>query len=192
VTVKETNDPRAAFIDASLWHGSLDRSNEILATYPEIAGTDIHTAAILGDDTAVLRFLELDPANATAKGGPRGWDALTHLCFSKYLRLDRSRSDGFVRAATALLDAGASANSGFFEGDHQPKPEWESVLYGAAGVAHHPEMTRLLLERGADPNDGEVAYHSPETLDNRALEILVESGKLTPVSIATMLIRKFD
>jgi hypothetical protein len=95
---------------------------------PEIAGTDIHTAAILGDDTAVLRFLELDPANATAKGGPRGWDALTHLCFSKYLRLDRSRSDGFVRAATALLDAGASANSGFFEGDHQPKPEWESVL----------------------------------------------------------------
>jgi ankyrin repeat protein len=117
---------------------------------------------------------------------------LTHLCFSKYLRLDRSRSDGFVRAATALLDAGASANSGFFDDGHQPKPEWESVLYGAAGVAHHPEMTRLLLERGADPNDGEVAYHSPETLDNRALKILAESGKLTPVSIATMLIRKFD
>ncbi len=53
-------------------------------------------------------------------------------------------------------------------------------------------MTRLLLERGADANDGEVAYHSPETLDNRALKILVESGKLTPLSIVTMLIRKFD
>ena len=37
-----------------------------------------------------------------------------------------------------------------------------------------------------------MAYLSPETLDNRALKILVESGKLTPVSIATMLIRKFD
>src|SRR5260370_1247914 len=132
------------------------------------------------------------PANATAKGGLRGWDALTHLCFSKYLRIDRARTDGFVRAATALLDAGASANTGFFAENHQPKPEWESVLYGAAGVAHHPEMTRLLLERGADPNDEEVPYHAPETLDNRALKILVESGKLTPVSIVTMLLRKFD
>ncbi len=66
------------------------------------------------------------------------------------------------------------------------------MLYGAAGVAHHPEMTRLLLERGADPNDGEVAYHSPETLDNRAMKVLVESGKLTPESIGMMLLRKFN
>src|SRR5258708_27119881 len=188
----EPSDPCAAFIHASLWHGWLDRSEAILAEHPEIAGSDIHTAAILGDDAAVRRFLELDPASATTKGGPRGWDALTHLCFSKYLRLDRARTDGFVRAATALLDAGASANTGVFAENHQPNPEWESVLYGAAGVAHHPEMTRLLLERGADPNDGEVAYHSPETLDNRAMKILVESGKLTPVSIATMLIRTLN
>jgi hypothetical protein len=66
------------------------------------------------------------------------------------------------------------------------------VLYGAAGVAHHPELTRLLVERGADPNDDEVPYHSPETLDNRAMKILVKSGKLTPASIVTMLLRKFD
>ena len=187
-----TGDARAAFIEASLWHGSLDRAEATLAEHPEIAGSDIHTAAILGDDAAVRRFLELDPASATAKGGTRGWDALTHLCFSKYLRLHRERSEGFVRAAAALLDAGASANTGFHDESHKPNPEWESVLYGAAGVAHHPEMTRLLLERGADPNDGEVAYHSPETLDNRVLKILVESGKLTPDSIVTMLLRKFD
>ena len=187
-----TDDPRAAFIEASLWHGSLDRSEAILAAHPEIAGSDIHTAAILGDDAAVRRFLELDPSSAIAKGGPRGWDALTHLCFSKYLRLDRARSDGFVRAAAALLDHGASARTGFYDEGHKPKPEWESVLYGAAGVAHHPEMSRLLLDRGADPNDVEVPYHAPETLDNRVVQILVESGKLTPDSIVTMLLRKFD
>src|SRR5260370_14596397 len=124
--MSETDDPRAEFIDASLWHGSLDRSEASLAAHPEIAGSDIHTAAILGDDDAVRRFLEINPANATAKGGPRGWDALTHLCFSKYLRLDRARSDGFLPAATALLDAGASANPGFYNQSHQPKPEWES------------------------------------------------------------------
>lgn len=188
----ETEDPRAAFIDAALWHGQLDHAESILAAHPEIASSDIHTAAILGDDAAVRRFLAQDPANATAKGGPRGWNALTHLCFSKYLRLDRARSDGFVRAATILLDAGASPNTGFYNEAHRPKPTLESVLYGAAGVAHHPELTRLLVERGADPNDEEVPYHSPETLDNRAMKILVESGKLTPASIVAMLLRKFD
>ena len=108
--------------------------------------------------------------------------------FSKYLRLDRARSDGFVRAAKALLDAGASANTGFYEKNHQPEPEFESAIYGAAGVAHHAELTRLLLERGADPNDGETPYHTPESYDNGALKVLVESGKLTEDSLATMLL----
>ena len=185
-------DPRAEFINASVWHGSLDRAKEILAAHPEVATSDIHTAALLGDHETVARFLAVNPADATAKGGPRNWDALTHLCFSKFLRLDPVRTEGFLKAATALLDAGANPNTGFFEEYHQPKPEWECALYGAAGVAHHPGLTKLLLDRGADPNDGEVAYHSPETLDNRTIRILVESGKLTQDTIGLMLARKFN
>jgi ankyrin repeat protein len=190
--VTEAEDRRREFIDAALWHGRLDRAEALLSAHPEIASSDIYTAAVLGDDDAVRRFIGLDPAAATRKGGPRGWDALTHLCFSKYLRLDRARSDRFVRAATALLDAGASESTGFYNDQHQPAPTLESALYGAAGVAHHPELTRLLLDRGADPNDDEVPYHAPETLDNRAMKILVGSGRLTPASLVTMLMRKFD
>src|SRR5437868_4206914 len=170
------DDPRAAFLESCVWHGSLERAEAILAAHPELASSDIHTAAILGDAAAVRRFLELDPGNVTAKGGPRGWDALTHLCFSRYLRLDRARSDGFVRAAEALLDAGADPNTGFYSEEHLPEPQFESVIYGAAGVAHHLELTRLLLDRGADPNDGETPYHAPEGFDNRAMQVLVESG----------------
>jgi ankyrin repeat protein len=184
----------AACVPRDCGHGSgtLAQANEIRSAHPEVPGSDIHTAAILGDDAAVRRFLALEPANATAKGGPYDWDALTHLCFSRYLRLDGARSEGFVRAATALLDAGASANTGWFEPDHQPAPQWESVLYGAAGVAHHAALTRLLLERGADPNDGEVTYHAPEGWDNEAMKALIETGKLTDDSLATMLLRKAD
>jgi ankyrin repeat protein len=195
----ETDDIRAAFIDAACVpldsghaSGTLERAKAILAAHPEVATSDIHTAAVLGDDAAVGRFLQLDPANATAKASPRDWDALTHLCFSRYLRLDPARSDGFVRAAQALLDAGASANTGWYERNHQPTPEWESALYGAAGIAHHPELTRLLLARGADPNDGETPYHAPESLDNRALKVLVESGKLNDEGLTTILLRKTD
>jgi ankyrin repeat protein len=197
--VASLENPLATFIaaacvprDASHASGTLENAEAILAAHPEIAKSDIYAAAILGNETAVRRLLKRDAAKATAKGGPYGWDVLTHLCFSRYLRLDRARSAGFVRAATALLDAGASAKTGFWEMDHQPKPEWESVLYGAAGVAHHAGLTRLLLERGADPNDGETPYHTPETYDNEALKALVESGKLSEHSLATMLLRKAD
>jgi ankyrin repeat protein len=76
--------------------------------------------------------------------------------------------------------------------NHQPRPEWESAIYGAAGVAHHAELTRLLLERGADPNDEETPYHAPEGYDNAALKVLVESGKLTDDSLTMILLRKTD
>ena len=130
--------------------GSLDPAQAVLSAYPEVARSGIHAAALLGDDEAVRRFLASDPLQATAPGGPRGWDPLTCLCFSKFLRLDPPRSPAFLRAAQALLDAGASAATGFFAQTHQPNPEFESALYGAAGVAHHAGLTRLLLDRGAD------------------------------------------
>ncbi len=53
-------------------------------------------------------------------------------------------------------------------------------------------VTRLLLERGADPNDGETPYHVVETYDNTVMKILVESGKLNDTSLTTLLLRKTD
>jgi ankyrin repeat protein len=193
------NDPVAAFIaaacvprDASHGSGTLERAQAILSAHPAVANANIHTAAILGDAAGVRKCLALDARNATAKGGPYGWDALTHLCFSRYLRLEWRKSESFVATAKALLDAGANANSGWMETEHEPRPEWESVIYGAAGIAQHPGLTRLLLERGADPNDGETPYHVVETYDNTVMKILVESGKLNETSMTTLLLRKTD
>jgi ankyrin repeat protein len=182
--------PVTAFIKEAIWLGPIDRAELILASYPEIAQSSIHVAAILGDDATVRKFIAQDKTLATAKADPFGGDALVYLCLSKYLRRDKKRSDGFLRAATALLDAGADPNTGFQSTDEYP--DFETALYGAAGVAFHPELTRLLLERGGNPNDNETPYHSPETYDNATLRVLVESGKLTPDSLTTMLVRKAD
>jgi ankyrin repeat protein len=179
-------------LDASHASGTLDSANAILAARPEVARASIHTAAVLGDDATVRELLARDTTLAKQKAGPHGWDALTHLCFSRYLRIDRGRSAGFLRAATALLEAGASARTGWWEKNHQPEPEWESALYGAAGIAHDAELTRLLLEWGADPNDNETVYHTPESYDNAAMQALVETGQLTPENLALMLVRKHD
>jgi ankyrin repeat protein len=183
-------DARAAFLKAAMWHGDLAEADALLAAHPALKTSDIHTAAVLGDDAAVRRFIAQDQANVTATSAPHGGDALNYLCLSKYLRLDPSRSEAFLRAAAALLDAGADPNTGFWT--PPPYPERETALYGAAGVAHHEAMTRLLLARGADPNDGEAVYHSPESYDNAAMQALVETGRVTPTSLTLMLIRKHD
>jgi hypothetical protein len=170
--------------------GTLEAADSIREAHPRLAADDIYAAAVLGDFAEVERLLGPDGARATALGGPYGWDALTYLCFSRYLRLRPSA--GFVRAARALLDAGADPNTGFFDSAHQPEPTFESVLYGAAGVAHHAGLTRLLLARGADPNLGDVAYHAPEGFDAGAMRAVVESGLLSPAGLTTMLHRKLD
>ena len=197
---KTPPDHAAAFLGAACVprhahsSGTLDEAEEILARYPDAAASSIYTAAVIADEAAVRDFLARDPANSTAKGGPRGWDALTYLCFSRYLRLDRARSDAFVRTARALLDAGASANTGWIEMiDHpNPRPVIEAAIYGAAGIAQHAELTRLLLDRGADPNDEETPYHVIETRDNTVLKVLLESDKFNALSLSTLLLRKCD
>ena len=110
----EHSTPRDEFLREATWHGELARANELLAKHPDLASGDIFTAAVLGDDAAVRRFIAQDQANATKKSGPYDIDPLVYLCLSKYLRLDLTRSDAFLRAATALLDAGADANTGFW------------------------------------------------------------------------------
>ncbi|HMA44750.1 MAG TPA: ankyrin repeat domain-containing protein [Gemmatimonadales bacterium] len=181
---------RAAFIRAACWHGTLERAESMLAAHPELRSADIHIAAILGDEVAVRRFLARDPASVTAQSPPWGGDPLNYLGLSKYLRLHPERTADFVRTATALLDAGAPAHTGFWTtGEH---PEFETALYGAAGVAHNAPLTRLLIERGADPNDEDAVYHAPEGHDLDALKVLVETGRVTPENLLLMLLRKLD
>jgi ankyrin repeat protein len=200
-SVASLDDPVAAFIraacvprDDSHSSGTLEEAELILLRHPHVARANIHTAAIRADEEAVRNFLASDAASATSTFGPHGWNALTHLCFSRYLRIDRLRSDAFVRTARALLDGGASANTGWYEMiDHpNPRPVLESAIYGAAGIAQHEGMTRLLLEYGADPNDEETPYHAAEGYDHAVLNALLESRKLNSESMTTLLLRKGD
>jgi ankyrin repeat protein len=179
--------------------GTLEQAEAILARTPEVAAANIYTAAALGDETAVQSFLAADTSQAKAKGGPHEWDALTYLCFSRYLRHsakpDAARSEAFVRAARALLEAGADPNTGWWTTavySCGPKQEYEHVMYGASALARNAELVQLLLEFGADVNDGETAYHASEGYDNTVLEILLKSGKFSATAMTTVLIRKGD
>ena len=135
---------RAAVAPRNTSHASgvLLEANAMLARDPSLATRDIHIAAILGDDAAVRAFLTTDPTLATATSAPYDWDALTHLCFSRYLRLDDARSEGFVNAARA-------------------------ALHVASWRARH-DVVRLLIARGADVNARNAANQSPLMLAAKA------------------------
>lgn len=199
-SVEELDDPLSIFIEVACvdrhgWHGSgtLEYADAILARYPHVATESIYSAAVLADEPTLRDWLRRDPSLAAAKGGPHTWDALTYLCFSRYLRIDKSRSASFVACARALLEAGANANTGWTDYiDEPPRPVSEPAIYAAAGLAQNPGLTQLLLDYGADPNDEETPYHVPETYDNTVLEILLASRRFNECSLATVAARKCD
>jgi ankyrin repeat protein len=100
--------------------------------------------------------------DVSAPGGPLAWAPLLYVAHSCFAPVDMAR---------ALLERGADPNVTFRNeyGDM-------SALYGAAGVVHSPELTRLLLEAGANPNDGESVYHSVEAEDPACLALLLQHG----------------
>lgn len=152
----------------------------------------LHLAAAFGDASRVRALVAADPAAATRPGGPFQWDALTHLCFSVLLDAPDRADRDFVGAARALLEAGADANTGFHDPKSEPGLDFRGVLYGAAALARHLEVTKLLLAHGADPNEEEVSYHTPEGYENATMQALVESRRCTPDTLATLLLRKCD
>jgi ankyrin repeat protein len=101
----------------------------------------------------------------TQPGGPRGWSPLLYVCHSTFA------SPGLARD---LLQRGADPN-GFFVNEYGHM----SALYGAAGVAHDPELTQVLLEAGANPDDGESLYHATEAESPECLRLLLAHGAQT-------------
>jgi ankyrin repeat protein len=131
------------------------RAEALLAARPELVD-DPWAALALG------RAWRGDPSTP---GGPRGWAPLLYVCHSC-----------FPSAALAqeLLARGADPNP-TFENEYGHM----SALYGAAGVTHDAELTRVLLEAGADPDDGESLYHSTESPDPTCLALLLAHGATT-------------
>ncbi|MBM3728301.1 MAG: hypothetical protein FJW40_23105 [Acidobacteria bacterium] len=88
--------------------------------------------------------------------------------------LGRLRPDDFEACVRTLLDQGADPNTAWLH----PSGSRLSALYGAAGITHNARITRLLLEAGANPNDGESLYHSLEAPDTEVLKLLLAHGAL--------------
>jgi ankyrin repeat protein len=132
-----------------------ERAEAMLAARPELE-RDAWAGLVLG------RGWNGDPNEA---GGPRGWSPLLYACHSVFAPRELVRE---------LLDRGADPNRRF-------ATDWgeTTALYGAAGVVHDPEITRMLLAAGADADDNESLYHSVEAESTDCLRLLLEHGAET-------------
>jgi hypothetical protein len=160
------------FIEAATG-GRTDRAERLLALHPRIAGANLHTALLLGDVDAVESRLAEDPSLTNQPGGPRGWEPLLYVCHNSLGRVPLAHADGLVAIARRLLALGADPNARFPWLHHGVR---RAALWGATFVTRLLPLAELLLESGADPNDGVTLPLAAGAGDLPALELLRAHG----------------
>jgi Ankyrin repeat len=186
------------FLVASIrdWTG---RAARMLARDPQIASYDFRTAVVLGDAARVRAMLGRDPALATRPDARTGWTALHAVCSSRWHRIDPGRAAGLTEVARLLLDAGADPGVKVGAAGRPDDPDdhrW-SPLFCAVTGASNPDITRLLLERGARPDSDDMLYlaafdseclrlllpYAPDIAHTMALSAPLSTGDVTGVKL---------
>lgn len=156
---------------AAIRNRALPAARRLLAEHPSVASTSIHAAAAAADADAVARLLAKDRAVATAPDDARTWPPLVYACWSLFHSVSPAHASASLRVVTLLVDAGAGVNTSV------PVEEGEdggmlSVLYFAC-ESDNVAVVRWLLERGANPNDGESVYHAAQHGHLECLDLLL-------------------
>jgi ankyrin repeat protein len=153
---------------------NLQRARDLLAAAPALAVADVAVAAVLGRDDVVEGMLDHDPALVTMKRGPDNAEPLLYLSFSRFSGAGEEHASGILRTARLLLSRGADPNAFYID------PEFPDArlpaLYGATGATDNPSLAALLLEAGANPNDGESIYHAAQHNHRECLALLLKHG----------------
>ena len=157
--------------------GRLRRARSLLEEHDWLARASIHTIAATGEIEAARELLDRDPSLASLVGGPHGWEPLLYLTYSR-VGLGPGRSA--VRVARLLLDYGADPNAGYlWEGLVPPFTALTGALGGGGTIPEHSErlaLARLLLEAGADANDGQALYNQGADGREDWVDVLLEFG----------------
>lgn len=157
---------------ACVMHGDVEGAKAALANDAALSASNIHTAAATGNAEAARAFLRSDPSLARQRLGGIGVEPLLFAVEQDLKGALGVSVERHLDTVRALLDAGANPNAAAPIADVS---DAIPALYfpctrGNAAVA------RLLLERGANPTDGEALYHAAQHDHRDCLELLVSFG----------------
>ena len=155
----------------------------MLAADPELPTRTIAAAAAVADPIAVAAHLARDRQSAIALSGPHRWSPLLYLTYSR-VHAAGQPAERFLRTAELLLDAGADPDAGYLWSGLTPPFTALTGVFGEGEQGpekqpRHPyqqQLARLLLNAGADPNDGQTLYNRMFRPDNSHLVLLFEFG----------------
>ncbi len=148
--------------------GRSERARRLLALHPELPRASLHAALVLGDAAQAEIRLARDPSQARRPGGPRDWEPLLYLCHTSL-----ADADGLVAIARRLFELGADPTARFpwlHHGVRRP------ALWGAMLVTRSLSLAGLLLEKGADLNDGVTLPLLASGNDTAGLDFLLARG----------------
>lgn len=151
-----------------------DRAFRLLNRHAGIAHANLHTELVLGDAEAVEARLNADPSLAKQKGGVQNWEPLLYVCHSFLQKDSPERTKGLVQIARDLLRLGANPNAEYDWNWHPELPR--TALWAALIATGQRELAELLLEHGANPNDGVSMHIAAGSGNVAALDLLHRFG----------------
>jgi ankyrin repeat protein len=163
----------ARFLQA-LPDSDLTTMRRVIEQFPEVARTSVHAAAAACDLAAFESWIARDPSSALARFRDTGWTPLDCLACSPLFAIDDAHRAASVAIGRRLLELGADPNTFTTFGGDDGKLKLP-VLYRPSELGN-TGLVRLLLEAGAQPNDGESAYHAAECNRRDVLELLLAHG----------------
>ena len=161
-----------AFIDAAT-DERRDRAERILTLHPGIAQASLYAALVLGDAPAVEAQLAQDRSLARKAGGVRRWEPIHYVCYTSMAHESPARAQGLAVIARRLIALGVDPNTRFPWLHHNVR---RPVLWGASRHVRSLPLVAVLLDAGADPNDGVTLPLAASAGDIPALEALLAHG----------------
>jgi ankyrin repeat protein len=163
------------------WHRSNpEKARRLLADHPDLAAASIYAAAALGDVAAVGAAIARDRDVVNVRGGLLQWEPLLYACYSRLDGIAPGLST--LEVARLLLANGADPNAGFlWDGTYAFTALTGAFGEGEDGINQppHPQcqaLATLLLDAGADPNDGQTLYNRHFNRNDDHLTLLLSYG----------------
>ena len=169
MTAEPSLSERADRLAVNLIRGSASTAKELVEKHSSITTGSLAAACASGMVETIRQALNADSSATSAKVGPLNYPPLIYACFSRLLQVPEYQKS-IIEGIQLLLTSGADPNVGVDEGF------FASALYGSACVNGNFEVAQILLDAGATPNDGESVYHSTELPAPELMRLLLERG----------------
>lgn len=168
-------DEKVEQLVIDICQGRTESALQTLEENGSLSLSTFYSAVVTGESQYVRDMLVRNPSLALQPGGPmKNWYPLHYVAASKLHEEASEFAEGLRETTGVLLEKGADPNAFY------TNPAWPDAplrpLYHACGIANNAEIAAILIQAGAELNDGESVYHAAENYHVECLEVLREAG----------------